>query len=103
VHHWYNNINSQLDADNNNFINNFKQLNMFRAKISPILRSIIPQSSAPEDRRNYRPKHVELFEVLKKIIILASGWIFILLFLMSVSLSVRMKQLSSHWIDFIEV
>ena len=38
VHHWYNNINSQLDGDNNNFINNFYQLNMFRAIISPILR-----------------------------------------------------------------
>ena len=36
VHHWYNSINSQLE---NNFINNFNQLNMFRAIISPILRS----------------------------------------------------------------
>jgi len=38
VHHWYNNINTQLCNDNN-FINNFIQINMFRAIISPILRS----------------------------------------------------------------
>ena len=35
----YNNINSQLDATIINFINNFNQLNMFRAIILPILRS----------------------------------------------------------------
>ena len=34
-----NNINSQLDATVINFINNFNQLNMFQAIISPILRS----------------------------------------------------------------
>jgi len=39
VHHWYNNINSQLDATLTNFIDNYNQLNMFRAIISPILRS----------------------------------------------------------------
>jgi len=35
-----NNINSQLDVTITNFIDNFNQLNMFRAIISPILRSI---------------------------------------------------------------
>ena len=39
VHHSYNNINSQLDATITNFIDNYNQLNMFRAIISPILRS----------------------------------------------------------------
>ena len=39
VHHWYSNINSQLDATITNFINNCNQLNMFRLIISPILRS----------------------------------------------------------------
>ena len=38
VHHWYNNINSPR-FNNDNFINNFNQLNMFREIISPILRS----------------------------------------------------------------
>jgi len=35
----YNNINSQLDATITNFIDNYSHLNMFRAIISPILRS----------------------------------------------------------------
>jgi len=35
----YNNINSQLDATITNFIDNYNRLNMFRAIISPILRS----------------------------------------------------------------
>jgi len=39
VHHWYNNINNQLDATITVFINNPYQLNMFRAMISLILRS----------------------------------------------------------------
>jgi len=34
-----NNINSQTDATITNFIDNYNQLNMFRAIISPILRS----------------------------------------------------------------
>jgi len=34
-----NNINSQLDAIITNFIDNYNQLNMFRAIISPILSS----------------------------------------------------------------
>jgi len=36
-----------------------------------------PQSSAPEDGRNYRPKHVELIEIINKIIIIAFIWLFI--------------------------
>jgi len=39
VHLWHNSINNQLDATIK-FISNFNQLNMFRAIISPILRSI---------------------------------------------------------------
>ena len=38
------------------------------------------QSSAPEDGRHYRPKHVELIEVINKVIIVASSWLFILLY-----------------------
>jgi len=37
-------------------------------------------SSAPDDERNYCPKHVELFEIINKSIIVASGWLCILLF-----------------------
>ena len=37
-------------------------------------------SSAPEDGRNYRPKHAELIEIINKIIIVASSWLFVLLF-----------------------
>jgi len=36
----------------------------------------VKQSSAPEDGRNYRPKHVELIEI----IIVASSWLFMLLY-----------------------
>ena len=42
-------------------------------------RCIIPQSSAPEDGRNYRPKHVELIEIINKSLFVASSWLFILL------------------------
>jgi len=35
VYHRYNNINGQLDAKITNFIYNYNQLNMFRAKLSP--------------------------------------------------------------------
>jgi len=35
VHHRHSNINSQLDAAVTNFIDNYNQLNMFRAKLSP--------------------------------------------------------------------
>jgi len=34
VHCWYNNINSQLDATITNFIDNYNQLNMFRAYLA---------------------------------------------------------------------
>ena len=72
---------------------------MFRMIISPILRNTRlclqfvvqsaddslyhkpqTQSIAPEDGRNYRPKHVELIEIINKIIIVASSWLFILLY-----------------------
>ena len=36
--------------------------------------------TAPEDGRNYRPKHVELIETINKIIIVASSWLLILLY-----------------------
>jgi len=35
------------------------------------------ESSAPEDGRNYRPKHVEMIGIINKIIIVASSWLFI--------------------------
>jgi len=38
------------------------------------------QSSVHEDGRNYRPKHVELIEIINKIIIVASSWLFILFY-----------------------
>jgi len=39
------------------------------------------QSNAPEDGRNYRPKHVELIGIVNEIIIVASSWLFMLLYL----------------------
>jgi hypothetical protein len=33
--------------------------------------------TGPEDGRNYRPKHVELIEIINKITIVASNWLFI--------------------------
>jgi len=39
VHQRYNNINSQLGATITNFIDNYNQLSLFRAIISPIVRS----------------------------------------------------------------
>ena len=36
------------------------------------------QSSAPEDGRNCRPIHDELIEIINKMIIVASSWLFIL-------------------------
>ena len=41
------NINSQLDATITNFIDNYNQLNMFQAIISPILKSTILWYEAP--------------------------------------------------------
>jgi len=48
MHYWDNNINSQLDATITNFIDNYNQLNIFRAIISPILRSTRLWYNAPE-------------------------------------------------------
>jgi len=39
------------------------------------------QPCAPEDGRNYRPKRVEVIEIINKIIIVASSWLFILLYI----------------------
>jgi len=47
VHHWYNNINNQLDAKIINFIDNYNQINMFRVIISPI--SLLSLSSGALD------------------------------------------------------
>ena len=77
------------------FNNYSNQFNMFRAMISPILRStrlclllvLLPagrpatswvhyttscntQSSVPEDGRNHRPKHVELIGIINKPLLL---------------------------------
>jgi len=38
------------------------------------------QPSVPEDGRNYFPKHVELIEIINKIIIVAVSWLFVLLY-----------------------
>ena len=38
------------------------------------------RSKVPEDGRNYRQKHVELIEIINKIIVVASSWLFILLY-----------------------
>ena len=38
------------------------------------------QSSTPEDGRNYRPNYVELIEIINKMIIVASSWLFTLLY-----------------------
>ena len=39
------------------------------------------QSNAPEDVRNYRPKHVELIDISNKLLLLhLVGWLFILLY-----------------------
>ena len=43
-------------------------------------RCFIPQSSAPEDGRNYRPKHLELIEIINNNFTVASSWLFILLY-----------------------
>jgi len=45
---------------------------------SALYHKLYTQSNAPEDGRNYRPKHVELIEIINKIIIVASNWLFIL-------------------------
>ena len=47
--------------------------------IGALYRKLLTQSSAPEDERNYRPKHVELIEIVNKIITDASSRLSILL------------------------
>jgi len=49
------------------------------------------QSSAPEDGRNYRPKYVELIEIINKIIIVTSSGLFILLYTFIYSYSYKME------------
>ena len=63
VHHWYNNINSLW----------YKAPTMLPAGDQDETEPV------PEDGRNYRPKHVELIEIVNKIIIVTSIWLFILL------------------------
>ena len=51
--------------------------------VEPVCRSLcycipVPQSSASEDGRNYRPKHDEMILIINKIIIVATSWLFIL-------------------------
>jgi len=41
----------------------------------------VTQSSAPKDGQNYRSKHVQLIDSVNKLIIVASSWLFILLYL----------------------
>ena len=41
----------------------------------------IKHRRCPEDGRNLRPKHAELLEIINKIIIVASSWLFVLLLL----------------------
>ena len=56
---------------------------MFRGAgsiVGALYHKLWTQSSAPEGGRNYRPKHVELIEIINEIIIVASSWLFILLF-----------------------
>ena len=48
--------------------------------VGALYHKLSTQSTAPEDGRNYRPKHVELIEIINKIIIVASSWLFILLY-----------------------
>ena len=48
--------------------------------VGALYHRLLTQSSATEDGRNYRPKHVELIEIINKIIIVASSWLFILLY-----------------------
>jgi len=41
----------------------------------------VTRSSPPEVGRNYRLKHAELIDIVNKVIIVASSWLFILLYL----------------------
>jgi len=48
--------------------------------VGAVYHKLQTQCSAPEDGQNYHPKHVELIEIINKIIIVASSWLFILLY-----------------------
>jgi len=54
-----------------------RQFHLFLVTNRQHRQCIIPQavntSSAPEDGRHYRPKHVELIEIVDKVIIVASS------------------------------
>jgi len=94
----YNNINNQLDATITNVIDNYNQLNMFRAIISPILKStddaacwqhcrcIIPQAVNKHSLVLLRMGEIvarNMFSWLKlsiTFVIVASSWLFILLY-----------------------
>jgi len=49
-----------------------------QAALSVLYTTNCKHSLVPEDERNYRPKHVELIEIINKIIIVASSRLFIL-------------------------
>ena len=38
--------------------------------VGALYHKLLTQSSAPEDGRNYRPKHVELIEITNKLLLL---------------------------------
>ena len=38
--------------------------------VGALYHKLLTQSSAPEDGRNYRPKHVELTEIINKLLLL---------------------------------
>jgi len=48
--------------------------------VGALYHKLYTQSSAPEDGRNYRPKYVEVIEIVNKIIIVASTWLFIVFY-----------------------
>jgi len=48
--------------------------------VGALYHKLLTRASAPEDGRNYRPKHVELIEIINKFIMVASSWLFILLY-----------------------
>ena len=65
-------------------------------------RCIVPQSSAPEDGRKYRPKHVELIEITNnKIINFASSWLFILIFLLRLCEAVSVYFPRTYYLSYV--
>jgi len=61
---------------------------------------MLPAGSAPEDGRNYRPKHDELIEIINKIIIVVSSWLFVLYYGTLLLFQVRISQGFGGWICF---